>query len=76
MLVNTVKLIREDMKLINRCSTAPSLSEREKEGEAVIIIMVSAFVFHRIMVASQSFHRHTNVEQRKTMTYFKHQTLK
>jgi hypothetical protein len=76
MLVNTVKLIREDMKLINRCSTAPSLSEREKEGEAVIKIMVPAFVFHRIMVASQSFHRHTNVEQRKTMTYFKHQTLK
>ena len=76
MLVNTVKLIREDMKLINRCSTAPSLSEREKEGEAVIKIIVPAFVFHRIMVASQSFHRHTNVEQRKTMTYFKHQTLK
>ena len=46
MWVNTVKLIREDMKLINRCSTAPSLSEREKEGEAVIKIMVPAFVFH------------------------------
>jgi hypothetical protein len=51
MLVNTVKLIREDMKLINRCRTAPSLSEREKKGEAVIIIMVLAFVFHSPAIA-------------------------
>jgi len=55
---------KEELKLINRCCTAPSLLEREMEGEA---ILVPAFVFHSIIVASQSFHRHTNAEQIKKM---------
>ena len=38
---------KEELKLINRCCTAPSLLEREMEGEA---ILVPAFVFHSIIV--------------------------
>ena len=72
MLSNIVKLIREDIMLINKHSTAASLWEREMKGEAVIKILIPAFVFHSIIVkfilskgeGSQSFHRHTNVEQK------------
>ena len=65
---NIVKLIREEIMLINKHSTAASLWEREMKGEAVIKILIPAFVFHSIIVASQSFHRHTNVEQKRSYT--------